>query len=117
MKYFNVKFIFVGILVALLSACNGGIPKCGDKDVQNALTSFILEHDFGNLSEVDRKKLKFTYSGFMSELTDKESKTQYCKAQVKVNGIINSSPYKWDSWFKYSAKYTDDGMVYIEFTR
>ncbi len=53
----------------------------------------------------------------MSDLTDKESKTQYCKAQVKANGSINSRPYKWDAWIEYFARYTDDGMVYVEITR
>ncbi|EAJ1453205.1 hypothetical protein CS797_03950 [Campylobacter jejuni] len=105
MKCFNAKFMFVGILAVFLSACSSGIPKCSDQDVQNVLT------------EIDRKKLKFTYSGFMSDLTDKESKTQYCKAQVKANGSIDSRPYKWDAWIEYFARYTDDGMVYVEITR
>ncbi|MBK2001267.1 hypothetical protein ACD575_05620 [Campylobacter sp. LH-2024] len=117
MKYLNVKFIFVGILTILLGACKGDIPKCGDKDVQNVLSDILLEHTFSSFSEVDRKKLKFTYGGFMSDLTDKESKTQYCKAQVKVSGVVNSRPYKWDNWINYSARYTDDGMVYVEITR
>lgn len=116
MKYFNVKFMFVGILAVLFSACGDGIPKCNDKDVQDTLTKIILENRFNRFSELDRKKLKFTYSSFMSELTDKENKIQYCKAQVKVNGSINSNPYKWDTWIDYSAKYTDDGMVYVEIT-
>ncbi|EAC1579938.1 hypothetical protein GMH54_02255 [Campylobacter coli] len=117
MKCFNTKFMFVGILAVFLSACSNGIPKCSDQDVQNVLTEIILEHNFGRFSEVDRKKLKFTYSGFMSDLTDKESKTQYCKAQVKANGSIDSRPYKWDAWIEYFARYTDDGMVYVEITR
>ena len=50
----------------------------------------------------------------MSDLTDEKSKTQFCKAQVKVNGVVNSKPYKWDSWINYSARYTDDRMVYVE---
>ncbi|MCH3852498.1 hypothetical protein LZC39_10375, partial [Campylobacter jejuni] len=61
MKCFNAKFMFVGILAVFLSACSNGIPKCSDQDVQNVLTEIILEHNFGRFSEVDRKKLKFTY--------------------------------------------------------
>ncbi|MBK1992025.1 hypothetical protein JG676_05355 [Campylobacter sp. 2018MI35] len=113
----NIKIYFIGVLAILLSACSGGISKCNDKDVQKVLTDIILENRFERFSEVDRKKLKFTYSGFMSEMTDKENKTQYCKAQVKANGIINSNSMKWDAWIEYSAKYTDDGMVYVEISR
>lgn len=114
MKYLNIKFILVGAVALFFTACSGGIPKCGDKEVQNVLTDIILENYFGRLSEIDRKKLKFTYSSFMSDLTDEKSKTQFCKAQVKVNGVVNSKPYKWDSWINYSARYTDDRMVYVE---
>lgn len=64
MKCFNAKFMFVGILAVFLSACSNGIPKCSDQDVQNVLTEIILEHNFGRFSEVDRKKLKFTYKWF-----------------------------------------------------
>ncbi|MCI7047905.1 hypothetical protein [Helicobacter sp.] len=117
MKYFKIKFLALMALIVLFSACSGGIPKCNDKDVQNLLTDIILEHNFGGFSEVDRKKFKFTYSGFMSELTDKESKTQYCRAQVKANKSVNSRPYKWDAWINYSTRYTDDGMLYVEITR
>ncbi|MCR2099294.1 hypothetical protein [Campylobacter upsaliensis] len=50
----------------------------------------------------------------MSELTDKEAKTQHCKAQMKISGTINSRPYKYDRWINYSARYTDDKQIYVE---
>lgn len=115
MKKFNIKNLcLLGVLMVLFSACGGGIPKCGDKDVQDVLTDIILDNDFKQLTEFERKKLKFSYSGFMADMTDEESKTQHCKAQVKINGIVNLRPYKWDGWINYSARYTDDGMTYVE---
>lgn len=110
-----VKILFASFITVLLSACGGGIPKCGDKDVQNVLTDIMLDSGLlANVSEVERKKLKFTYGGFMSELTDKEAKTQHCKAQMKISGTINSRPYKYDRWINYSARYTDDKQIYVE---
>lgn len=110
-----VKILFASFIAVLLSACSGGIPKCGDKDVQNVLTDIMLDSGLlANVSEVERKKLKFTYGGFMSELTDKEAKTQHCKAQMKISGTINSRPYKYDRWINYSARYTDDKQIYVE---
>ncbi|MCR2103239.1 hypothetical protein CUPS4256_08295 [Campylobacter upsaliensis] len=110
-----VKILFASFITVLLSACSGGIPKCGDKDVQNVLTDIMLDSGLlANVSEVERKKLKFTYGGFMSELTDKEAKTQHCKAQMKISGTINSRPYKYDRWINYSAHYTDDKQIYVE---
>ncbi|RDU66210.1 hypothetical protein CQA53_04155 [Helicobacter didelphidarum] len=111
MKKLSAKVLPLVAIAFFLNACGGGIPSCSDKVVQDVLSNIILENNFAEWQESDRKKIKLSYSGFMTEMTDEKSRTNYCKANVKSFGKNT----KIDSWITYTARYTDDKKeVYVE---
>lgn len=113
MKKLGLKICALVGVAVFFNACSS-IPSCDDSDVTSNLTQIILQNEYSRLSPADQKKLNFDYSGFMTEMTDEKSKTQYCKANVKIYGNAGGKNVKNDLWLEYTAKYTDDGMIYTE---
>ncbi|AJC85776.1 hypothetical protein [Campylobacter sp. RM16704] len=107
-----IKLILLSPLAILFIACGkSNIPKCNDETVQEILTSIILDNRFQNLSKIEQKKLKFTYSAFITQLSDQEGKTNYCKAQVKIFG----TNFKDEAWIEFTTQFTDDKKeIYVE---
>lgn len=104
-KYYKkiLGLMILGVVLAGFSGCGANIPKCDDESVQEVLSSILVEQG------IVRNGKDLSYSNFMTEKTDKESKTIYCKANVEDKSI------KTSAWMTYSARYTDNkDMVYVE---
>lgn len=108
--------ILGGILLSMsLVGCGKSIPKCDDEDVTNVISEMIKKEGIKIDPSVKEfaKEVKFKYSAFITKNIDKEAKQVACKANVKMSykGIT-----MFDEFFDYTAKYTDDGQVYVEET-
>lgn len=106
--------ILGGILLSMsLVGCGKSIPKCDDEDVTNVISEIIkkegLKHDPS--AKQYFKDMKFNYSGFITENIDKEAKEVTCKVNVKMSYKGKTTV---DEFVDYTAKYTDDGQIYVE---
>lgn len=100
------KLFFSLITISTLFIGCGSTPNCDDKEVTDVVTQ-ILKKQVPNISSLD-----ISYSGFMTEKIDKEKKLIRCKAEMKMTN--KETKQSAENWFDYSARYTDDGMVYVE---
>ncbi|MBZ7982423.1 hypothetical protein AVBRAN12640_07730 [Campylobacter sp. RM12640] len=100
------KIYFSLIVVSAFCIGCGSIPSCDDKEVTDVVTQ-IVKKQVPNISSLD-----ISYSGFMTEKIDKEKKLIRCKGEMKMTN--KDTKQSAENWFDYSARYTDDGMVYVE---
>lgn len=110
----NIIMLFNTLLLGIfLIACGNSIPECNDEDVTNVITEIIKKEGLKDDPNVKQyfKDTKFNYSGFITEGVDKEAKEVTCKVNLKMSYKGKNT---FDEFLTYIAKYTDDGMVYVE---
>lgn len=101
------KIYFSLIVVSAFYIGCGSIPSCDDKEVTQLLTEILLKQS-KTLDAYD-----ISYSSFMTNKIDKEAKKINCTNKLILKETENFSIVK-EIWLDYSARYTDDGMVYVE---
>lgn len=101
------KLYFSLIIISTFFIGCSSTPSCDDKEVTQLVTEILLKQS----STLDAYDI--SYSSFMTDKTDEKRKRIKCKAMLTLKETENFSIIK-EIWLDYSARYTDDGMVYVE---
>ena len=75
------------------------MPSCDDSDVTELVTKIIKDEQWA------LETAKISYKAFRTENKNDDTKKVTCRAMMEIDNI------EYD--IRYTAQYTDDGMVYV----